>query len=370
VTPNLVGRDRELAVLAGLVDGIGERGGAVVVLGEAGAGKSSLLMAMASRGRDAGLQVLEATGVDAEAQPPFAGLRQLLRPVLGALTSLPDVQRRALGAALGAEPAAGAERYMIALAALNLIADAAAATPVLVLADDVHWLDRPTQEVLAFLARRISADPVVLAAASRHGHDGPLTSAGLAELQVGHLDGDSARRLLLAHAGDLGRADLDRILTEAQGNPLALIELPAALRAAAAGGPDLAWHALPLTTRLERAFAARRSELPQPARDALLIVAVDAADDVREILAGTALLAGARIGLADLEPAAAAGLIRFDGRLVRFRHPLVRSAVMAAESPARRAAANRALAEVLGGDPYRSLTHRARAVAEIGRAHV
>jgi DNA-binding CsgD family transcriptional regulator len=348
--------------LAGMVDRISDRGDSIIVLGEAGVGKSSLLAAMAEYGRAAGLQVLETTGVESEAQLPFAGLHQLLRPVLGSLTQLADVQRHAIGAALGAESGAPPERFMIALAALNLIADTAASKPVLVVVDDVQWLDRPTQEVLAFVARRISADPIVLAVGGRTGHDVPLTSAGLTELHVGELDDDSARNLIEAHAGDLGAADRERILKEAQGNPLALIELPAALRTAATEGLDLPWSSLPLTTRLERAFAARLPDLPQPARDAVLIAAVDSADDLQEILAGASILAGNRITVAALEPAAAIGLIRFNDRHVRFRHPLVRSAVIEAETPTRRQAANLALAEALPDDPYRRIRHRAQAI--------
>lgn len=362
MTHNLVGREREFAVLAGLADRIDGGGGAILVLGEAGAGKSVLLAATAEYGRSAGLQVMEATGIESEAQLPFAGLHQLMRPVLGSLTQLPDIQRDAIDAALGAASTAQPERFMIALAALNLIADAAAGQPVLLVVDDVQWLDRPTQEVLAFVARRIGADPVVMVAAARSGHDVPLTWAGLTELHVRQLDDDSARRLLSLHAGDLGAADRQRILTEAQGNPLALIELPAALRSAAAEGLNLSWSSLPLTTRLEHAFAARLPDLPQSARDAALIAAVDSAEDLQEILAGAALLSGDQIGPAALEPAAAIGLIRFDERHVRFRHPLVRSAVLDAETPARRQAANMALAQVLADDPYRRVRHRAQAI--------
>jgi DNA-binding NarL/FixJ family response regulator len=361
-THGLVGRDWELAVLAGMIDRISDQGGSVLVLGDAGAGKSSLLAAMAEHGRTAGLQVLQTTGVECEAQLPFAGLHQLLRPLLGSLTRLPGVQRHAIEAALGAESAAPPELFMIALAALNLIADAAGSKPVLVLVDDAQWLDRPTQQVLAFVARRIGADPIVLAAAARSGHDTPLASAGLAGLRVGELDDHSARGLLAAHAGDLSGADRERILTEAQGNPLALIELPAAIRTAAAEGRDLPWSSLPLTKRLERAFAARLPDLAQPARDAVLVAATDSADDLREILAAASLLGGNRIGVADLEPAAALGLIRLSDRHVRFHHPLVRSAVIEAETPARRDAANLALAEVLADDPYRRIRHRAQAI--------
>jgi DNA-binding CsgD family transcriptional regulator len=360
---SLLGRDRELSALTGLIDQIGEHGGAMVVPGEPGVGKSALLRAAAGHGQAAGLQVLATTGVECEAQLPFAGLHQLLRPVFGLAAQLPDGQRRALGSAVGAEAAGSQpERFMIALAALNLLAEAAARTPVVLVVDDVQWLDRPTQEVLVFVARRIGADPIVVIGGVRSGHDTAFTSAGLTELMVSGLDDVSARDLLAGHAGELSCADQERILKAAQGNPLALIELPAALRTAAAAGLELLPPALPLTTRLERAFAARLADLPQPARDAVLLAAVDSADDLREILAAASALSGQQISAAMLEPAAEVGLLRFDDLHVRFRHPLVRSAVLQAESSARRQDANMALAGILADEPYRRAWHRSQAI--------
>jgi len=245
-----------------MVDGIGERGGSIVVLGEPGVGKSSLLRAMAEHGCSAGLQVLGTTGVECEAQLPFAALHQILQPLLGSLSWLPGVQRHAIEAAFGAEAAAPPERFMIALAVLNLLTEAAARKPVLVVADDLQWLDRPTQEVLAFVARRIGADPVVVAGGVRAGHAVPFASAGLTELHVAGLDDASARSLLQTCAAGLSSADRERILKEAQGNPLALIELSSALEAAAAAGLELLPPFLPLTGRLERAFAARNRPAP------------------------------------------------------------------------------------------------------------
>ncbi len=362
VAGSLLGRDRELSVLGGLIDQIGEHGGSMVVLGEPGVGKSALLRAAAGHGRAAGLQVLETTGVECEAQLPFAGLHQLLRPLLGLAVRLPEGQRRALGSAFGAEAGSQPERFMIALAALNLLADAAARTPVLVVVDDVQWLDRPSQEVLVFVTRRISADPIVVLGGVRDGHDTTFTSAGLTELNVGGLDDESARNLLTSHAGDLSSADRERILKAAQGNALALIELPAALRTAAAAGLELLPPVLPLTTRLERAFAARLAGLPRPARDAVLLTAVDSSGDLPEILAAASALSGRQISVAMLEPAAEAGLIRFDDLHVRFRHPLVRSAVLQAETSARRQDANMALAGILADEPYRRAWHRSQAI--------
>jgi DNA-binding CsgD family transcriptional regulator len=359
---SLLGRDRELSALAGLIDRIGQHGGSMVMLGEPGVGKSALLRAAAVHGHTAGLQVLETTGVECEAQLPFAGLHQLLRPVLGMAAQLPDPQRRALSSAFGADTGPQPERFMIGLAALNLLAGAAARTPVLMVVDDMQWLDRPTQEVLVFMARRISAEPIVVVGGVRNGHDTAFTSAGLTELNVSGLDDASARDLLTSHAGDLGSADRERILKAAQGNALALIELPAALRTAAAAGLELLPPALPLTTRLERAFAARLADLPQPARDAVLLAAVDSADDLPEILVAAAALSGQRISVAMLEPAAEIGLIRFDDLHVRFRHPLIRSAVLQAETSARRQHANMALAGILADEPYRLAWHRSQAI--------
>jgi DNA-binding CsgD family transcriptional regulator len=355
---NLIGRDEELQVLNELIGGVRERGGAIVVLGEAGIGKSSLLHAAAAAGRAASLQVLVTTGIEAEAQLPFAGLHQLLRPVLRCAAGLPPAQREALSAALGARDGQRPEPFMIALAALNLLAEAAAGRPLLLVADDVQWLDRPSQDVLTFIARRVSADPIVLIGSVRAGHDITFTAAGLPELDVPGLADESARAVLARHDGQLSYAARQRILDEARGNPLALVELPAAIRAAPGGPLDT----LPLTARLERAFAARIAELPPLARDAVLIAAVDYADDLPEILAGATRLAGQPVGVEVLEQAVAAGLIRLDELHLHFRHPLVRSGVLHRETIARRYAANAALAEVLAGQPWRRIWHRAQSI--------
>jgi len=354
----LIGRDRELAVLAELIGEVPDRGGAVVVAGEAGIGKSSLLQAAAAAAREASCQVLLTTGVEAEAQLPFGGLHQLLRPVLGGAEALPQTQRRALTAAFGGGEGPPPEPFMIALAALNLLAEAAADGPLVLVADDVHWLDRPSQEALAFIARRISADPILLIASVRKGHDTHLAAIGLPELEIGGLDDASARSVLARHGHGLSYADTERILREALGNPLALVELPAALREVPGHGADT----LPMTARLEQAFAARIADLPSLTRDAILVAAVDYSDELPEILAGASRLAGQQADVEALEEAAAAGLIRFDDLHVRFRHPLVRSGVLQRETVARRYAAHAALADVLADQPYRRTWHRAQSI--------
>src|SRR5215831_276622 len=356
--PSLVGRDHEVSVLTDLIGRVHERGGATVVLGEPGIGKSSLLRAAAEYGRQESLQVLVTTGIEAEAQLPFAGLHQLLWPVLGAAGQLPAAQQSALSSAFGTGDGQQPEPFMIALATLNLLADLAAQRPVVLIVDDVQWLDRPSQDVLTFIARRVSADPIILIGSIRTGHDVALAEAGLPELDIRGLDDQSARAVLAAHGGDLSQANQERVLHEALGNPLALVELPKALR----GSQDLGLEMLPLTARLERAFAARVADLQPLARDAVLIAAVDYADEVPEILAGASVLAGQQVSVGSLEEAASAGLIRFDDLHVRFRHPLVRSGNLQLESTARRYAANAALAEILVDDPYRRAWHRASSI--------
>jgi len=158
-----------------------------VVLGEPGIGKSSLLRAAAGSARAASLLVLLTTGIEAEAQLPFGGLHQLLRPVLGVAGALPAMQRRALAAAFGTEDGRQPEPFLIALAALNLLAEAAAEQPLLLVADDVQWLDQPSQDVLTFIARRVSADPIVMIGSVRKGYDIAFALAGLGP--VSRLDG-------------------------------------------------------------------------------------------------------------------------------------------------------------------------------------
>jgi DNA-binding CsgD family transcriptional regulator len=367
---SLIGRDGELRILTDLVDSVEDEGAAIIIVGDPGIGKSSLLRAAAHYGKNAGATVLSVTGIEAEAHLPFAGLHQLLRPVFGVTERLPAPQREALHAAFGMGPAGVSDRgapepFIIALATLNALTDAAAEQPLLIVVDDVQWLDRPTQEALAFVARRISSDPCLLIGVVRAGHDIAFAALDLPQMYLGRLSEQDARELLERDAADLRYADRELILREAAGNPLALAELPIAMRLAsqlAAEHGERPPHSLPLTSRLERAFAARLADLPALSRDALLVAAVDDADDLREITAGATLLAGREIDFTALEAAAKAGLVWFDDLRVHFRHPLVRAAVLHKESAARRQAAHAVLATVLGDEPYRRTWHRAQSV--------
>ena len=358
----IAGRDPELAELTALVTGVDRRGGSLLLRGEPGIGKSTLLRAAAGLGREHGLEVLQTTGVQAEAGLAFAGLHQLLRPVLREARKLPGLQRRALGTVFGDEDGPAPDPFLIALAALNLLTEAAEQRPVLVLADDTQWLDRQTQEVLAFAARRIGTDPVVLVGSLRAGYEGPLEVAVGRVREMEGLSDGAARELIARTAPGLSAPGREQVLREALGNPLALVELPRAFLSPAGAAPDPVARQLPLTVRLERAFAGRIGDLPARTRDALLIAAADPADSMPEILAAAARLAGQSVGTEAWTPAVGAGLVHVDETRVVFRHPLVRSAVLQREPLPRRQAAHAALAAVLAGEPYRRSWHRSQAI--------
>jgi DNA-binding CsgD family transcriptional regulator len=355
----LLGRDAEIELLASLLDGIQGGGGALVLSGEPGIGKSRLLAVAAGFARERGFTVLSATGVQSEAHLAFAGLHQLLRPLRFRAAELPAAQRAVLDAAfgLGQEPAP--ERFRIAMAVLDLLCEVAADAPLLVLADDAQWLDRPTTEVLAFVARRLQSDPVVLLTAVREGYPSLLVDAGLPQHRLGALGPAEAMTLLGVSALRLSPVIRDRLLREAAGNPLALMELPIT----AARLEPIAAGLLPLTQRLEQAFAARVSDLPEATRLLLLVAAHSDDERLSDIVDAAGAVAGSTLGLDLLEPAAEAGIVDLDMRSVRFRHPLIRSAVRQSASLLRRRRVHEALAEVLRAEPDRRVWHRAALIS-------
>ncbi|MCA2213172.1 ATP-binding protein [Jidongwangia harbinensis] len=359
VERKLIGREPERAVLAGLLDRVHDRGGALVVRGEPGIGKSALLAELAHRAAGSGLRVLTALGAESEEHLPYAGLHQLVHPIRAGLDALPAGQRDALGAAIGLTDTTVPDRHLVGLAVLNLLAESAADRPVLLVAEDAQWLDRPSTDALAFLARRLESEPIVLVAAVRDGSRYPLEDAGLPGLTVGHLSEEEAATLLDEVAPGLEPAVRAQVLREAAGNPLALTELPRTAAAADTLSP------LPLTTRLERAFSGRVGDLPAGTRTALLIAALNDSSSADEALAATAVRTGAAAGMAVLEPAVDLRLIDVrDGR-VTFRHPLIRSAITQAARAGDRLAAHTALADVLTDRPDRRTWHRAHAVAGV-----
>jgi len=356
----LAGRGREQAAITALINNAAVTGGALVLTGEPGIGKSALLQVAEDVARAAGVRVLTMAGVESEAQLPFAGLHLLLRRVLSSARGLPPAQRDALRSAFGLFDGPPPEPFLVALATGNLLAQLSTERPVAVFADDVQWLDPQTQEAVTFVARRAGAHRIAVIGAVRTGHSGPFVSAGLPELEVAAVDETAATQILRSAAGDLTAADRDRIRMQARGNPLALLELPATWRGPLAPTNDL--QPVTLSVRLERAFAARIAQLPESTRDALLVAAVDSAGDVAQVLAAAAVLRSAPTTPAALLSAVDARMIILDGASVVFRHPLVRSAVLQAETLTRRQAANAAMAAVLVGEPYRRTWHRAQSI--------
>jgi DNA-binding CsgD family transcriptional regulator len=360
MAPELVGRDSEIAAVELLLARVGDGDGALLVLGDPGIGKSALAEVAASRAAGRGMRVLACAGVPGEAHLSFAGLHQLLRPVLAGADRLPRSQRDALLTALGAVDGVAAAVPLVGLGTLELLAAGAGRAPVLVVAEDVHWLDSSTCEVLAFVGRRLGADKIGLVGTARETEleDNPLARAGLAELRLGPLDAAAAAALLDA------RAVLDpvvrrRVLAEAAGNPLALVELPLVAGQDDSPGALNGW--IPLTRRLEQAFASRLPGLREVTFTALLAAGLNDGGALAEVLAAASLVTGTRVSVADLAEAMAAGLAEVDGQSVRFRHPLMRSAVCESAGPAARQAMHRALAQVLAGTPDRQVWHRAAA---------
>ena len=358
----LFGRDQELTQVQDLVDRVTEGGAAVVIRGEAGVGKSALLAQAVAWGTERQLSVLTATGVQSEARLAFAGLHQLLLPYLGALGQLPGPQRSALETAFGVAEGDAPDVFLIALAALGVIADAAVSAPLLLVVDDAQWLDGLSCQVLGFIGRRLGMEPAILLIGVRDGVSGPADALNLPELRLPALDPEAARALLGSGAQDLP-ADLQaRVLREAAGNPLALIELPKALTRRHDDHPA-PQDPLPLTGRLEEAFAARISDCPSDTRMLLLLAALDDSGEMDDLLRAADLAMGRAVSPGALGAAAKAGLCAIEHGRVRFRHPLVRSAVQQAAGAADRRRGHAALAQVRAGQPDLSVWHRAASAA-------
>ncbi|MEU3297589.1 AAA family ATPase [Streptomyces longwoodensis] len=359
--PDLVGRDRECAVLDELVVGLLAGESRVRVFrGEAGIGKSVLLEYAVARASRA--TVTRAQGVEADMELPFASLHQLCAPFLTQLDGLPTPQREALRVAFGMAVGDPPDRFLVGLAVLSLLTRASENRPVLVVVDDAQWLDQVSLQTLEFVARRLLAEAVAMVFAVRD-PDGKGALTDLPTTQIGGLDAASAAQLLEATVG--GRLDKrvrDRFVAEMHGNPLALLEFSRSRTAAElAYGLDAStspWAHGTVSSRLERDFAARLASLPPQTRTLLLIAAAEPVGD-----AGLLMRAAASLDItADAEPAKTAGLIDFRGFL-RFRHPLVRSAVYQQADLEERRAVHRALAAATNPDvdPDRRAWHAAQA---------
>jgi DNA-binding CsgD family transcriptional regulator len=350
----LLGRHAEREVLDGLVGGIRAGQSRVLVLrGEAGVGKTALLEDLV--GHAEGCRIARAAGVEAEAELPFAGLHALCAPFLTHLATLPEPQRAALAIAFGLDAGPVPDRFMVGLAVLSLLAEVAEEEPLLCVIDDAQWLDGTSAHALAFVGRRLLAERIGLVFAEREPAGDRL--ADLPELHVTGIGERHARLLLDATIpGPLDERVRTRILAEADGNPLALLELPRGLTPGGFGLTD----PMPLAGRIEQEFLRQLEPLPDLTRRLLLIAAAEPVGDAALLRRAAA---AQDIPMADAAaPAEAAALIEIGAR-VRFRHPLVRSAVYRSASVPDRRAAHQALAEATDpqADPDRRAWHRAHA---------
>ncbi len=356
----LIGRSAETAAIDRLVaDARAGRSGVLVIRGEAGVGKSALLEH--ARAAAHGLTILQGVGVEFESELAYAALHQILRPAFDRIARLPEPQATALRAAFALSDETVDERFRVSLGVLGLLSELADEQPVLCLIDDAQWLDQASADALVFAARRLVAEPLALVFAARDGTERSFLAPGLPELRPTTLSPAEARALIGARAGTpLAPEVVDWLVESANGNPLALVELPGALSVGQLSGHEpLKGAALP-TTSVEQTYLVRVSRLPAHTRAVLLIAAAEDTGD-----RATIARAAAELGLDSdsLAPAEEGGLVRVGHERVEFRHPLVRSAVYRGATFTAREQTHRALAAALTdeSDADRRAWHRAAA---------
>lgn len=349
----LFGRANECARLDALMNAArGGAGGALVLRGAPGIGKTALMAYAADRADD--MRVIRVRGIETESELAFAGLHQALYGFRSKLAAIPRPQADAISAAIGLTDGDQPDRFLVAAAALSILSEVAAEQPLLVLVDDLHWLDPPSAEALMFAARRLEAEPVAAVFASRDGS----AETGLPSLDLEPLARDAAEALIDDGERGLTAHRRRRVLDAAQGNPLALVELGSSVTDPQTEETDGA--GLHLSDELERTFFGRAGELPEPSRRVLLLAAAEDQGDLATILRAAESLG---IGGDALAPAERAGLLRLNQSVLDFQHPLVRSAVYQAAAPADRREAHLAMAGALHGDANadRRAWHRALA---------
>jgi DNA-binding NarL/FixJ family response regulator len=353
----VIGREQQLERIEGLLESArGGRAGALVVVGEAGIGKTSLLDA--AEAAAVGFERVRARGVESESTLGHAGLLQLLGPLRRHLDAIPEPQRRALDAALGwGSPEARGDRYLVAAATLSLLAVSAEQAPVLVVVDDLHWLDPESASSLLFAARRLEHDAVAVLLASRVGSPGGTALDGIESLPVAGLSSTEAQALFPPGTEEMVVA---RLVAATCGNPLALVEIAKRLSPAQRRGAAPLPDPLPAGVRLEAVYESVLSSLP-PAPSQAVLLAAAARDDALDVVVAALQSQGfdPDKGLGEAERR---GVLVVEPGVVRFRHPLLRSAVWARATPAQRRAAHAALAQVLSDNHRRARTwHRAEA---------
>ena len=354
---SLVARERELDVLRAFVAGLEDAGDSLLLSGEAGVGKSALLLATDEMAVAAGILVLHAQGVEFEAGVSYAGLNQLLLPLLDRLGELSPTHRAALSTALGFGDQPAPERLVVWSAVLDLLRRAAEGRPLLAMIDDVQWLDRPTALALGFVARRLATSRVGLIAATRPEDDGFFVRTGLRELVVRPLEPVAAAALLDAAFPDLEPSAHRSVVLEAEGNPLALMELPLG-RSRERARPR---EDQPLSRRLRSLFASQVAKLPTRTRKVLLIAALEPTADL--LLLRHASDEDPLASLAPAERARLVSVVTRERRVV-FRHPLVRAAIVGLANGEERRAAHLALAGALSSDAERGAWHLAEGTVE------
>ncbi|OPX13077.1 transcriptional regulator [Mycobacterium sp. AT1] len=356
----LLGRRRERDVLAGVLARARKgRSGVLVLRGDAGIGKTALLADATAAAAD--LHTIAISGAESEMELSYAGVQQLCAPLVDRVDRLPTPQGKALRIALGLCEGAVPDRLLVGLAVLTLLGDAAGECPVVCVVDDAQWVDRASLQALTFAARRLVADPVVMIFAARTPVVDPEL-AGLPELNVtGLAHADASELLAAVLPGPMDENVRENILAEANGNPLALLELRTALAPAQlAGGYGLA-SAKPLATRIEQSFSSRLRELPPHTRMLLLLAAAEPTGEPAWLWSAAAKLG---LGVDASVPAERSGLVSVD-TTVHFRHPLVRSAVYRDAVPSERRQAHAALADVVSGSgsDEHAAWHRAHAAS-------
>jgi DNA-binding CsgD family transcriptional regulator len=356
--PSFVGRKHERTKLQELLTTV--RGGgsaAVVVHGEPGVGKSALLDQVSTSAE--GFQVVRATGVEGEVDLPYAALHQICRSMTEKVSALPQPQSDALRVAFGESVGDAPDRYVVGLAALSLMSEAAATQPILCVVDDAQWLDPETTRALAFVARRLGADSVGLLFATR---EIVVDLEGIPQLHLAGLSAADSRALLESvFVGHLDGPIRERFLVETHGNPLALIELPRALTPAEAATGIARPSRGSITARIEESFRRQLEPLPAETRRLLVLAAAEPLGDPLLLVSAAS---GLGLGIESVDPAEVAGLFQIRERC-SFRHPLLRSAVYATATPSERRLAHGALAEATDQkrDPDRRAWHRAQSTS-------
>lgn len=356
----LVGRSDETTAIDRLLAAAREgRSGVLVLRGDAGIGKSSLLAYANERAN--GFTVLRGTGIESESELPYAALHQVLRPVLDRVDLLPEPQAASLRAAFALSAETVEDRFRVSLGLLSILAEAAEERPLLCLIDDAQWLDQASADALVFVARRLEAEQIALLFAARDDDEHPFVARGVNEFRLSSLSALDARALLDERLGPaLAPGVADWLVDSANGNPLALVELPGTLSDRQLAGHDPLAGALAATTSVEQVYLERVATLPESARSLLVLAAAEETG-----ARATVERAAAELGLdlRELAAAESAGVVRVAGDQLEFRHPLMRSAIYRGAGFTERERAHRvlAVASAAAGNPDRAAWHRAAA---------